>query len=313
MYIYLVNNYIKMFKKFNVKILLLLIFPVLLFAKGPFEQNYLTAREKAIATGKSCLIFFTEDGNKSASWMEEKVFTNQEVSGLLEQNYICASMNVRNFDATILMSRFLITKAPAIGIIDASGKIIASINRGMTAEEFATVLSYYTKPENAGKSLALSGSAWEAQVAGWQDYKPPVPVQATTPVSIVTNIEPTLPQNTAAKEKISEKEKPVVNSSFEAKKTSASDIVPVTTGSQPNITAMSWAVQTGVFSTMENATQQVQKLKSLGYAGAYYEAVTVNQKTLYKVLSGKFSSATAAQSEIDNLSGVNIKGILKQI
>lgn len=307
------NNIIKVTNKCNLLFCLLLFLPNLILAKGPFEDNYLVARDKAISSGKACLIYFTEEGNKGAVWMEQKVFSTPEVSTLLNQNYVSARMNIQNFDASILMNRLTVTKAPAIGILDAAGKVIASVNRGMTSDEMTAFLTFYSKPENAGKPLALSGSTWETQVAAWGDYVAPVPVQATTPVAVVAGNEPSLPKVAPTSVNKEEKEKPMVSSSFDSPK--PDEKVSAPRPADPKVVALSgtFIVQTGVFSTSENATQQLQKLKALGCDNAYSEMVVVNQKTLYKVISGKYNTESDAQAIIGKLESAGIKGIVKKM
>ncbi len=89
----------------------------------PYEKSLLTAREKALTNGKDVLIFFASEKCPDCKKIEDVIENDAQINKLVDQKFLCARINVDNFDGRATQQRYSVKNLPAIVILDASGKI----------------------------------------------------------------------------------------------------------------------------------------------------------------------------------------------
>lgn len=117
----------------------------------PYEKSLLTAREKALTTGKDVLIFFASDKCPDCKKIEDVIENDAQINKLVDQKFLCARINVDNFDGRATQQRYSVQKLPAIVILDASGKIkskIENITVNSDIKSFIRTTPVYTDLDN---------------------------------------------------------------------------------------------------------------------------------------------------------------------
>lgn len=89
----------------------------------PYEKSLLTAREKALTSGKDVLIFFASEKCADCKKIEDIIENDNQINKIVDQKFLCARINVDNFDGRATQQRYDIKNLPAIVILDANGKI----------------------------------------------------------------------------------------------------------------------------------------------------------------------------------------------
>lgn len=317
------------------------------FAQSPsyFEMSYLDAKQKASKSNKLCAVVFTKDMSKSSAYFAGIAFEDPEVKKVATDNYVVAASNVRDFDGKSLLKKWGLDQAPSIAIVNTKGDVVGTANYGMSKSELARFLQYYSVPANAGKKSSADDGGFEGEVAAWQgfkgndmDGKMAVNQPATTNSEMQMSVAPT-----PAKEKPEEivqphkdveqvaialkEEKPVVTA-HEKPVTEKPKQEPVIaakqTQTQPETQARNpepthqdaggykFLVQAGIFSVENSAKSLVSKIDAQG-GNAYIEPVVQPDKTVYKVIAGKYRTEQEARDFIAKLKDAGIASFIKTI
>jgi len=303
-----------------------------LFGQKPsnFESNYLDAMEKAKQSKKICAVVFSEDNNKASAYTNVVCFEDINVKKQINQNYVGVASNAKDFDGKILMKRWQLNKVPSVALVGNDGKLIASVNHGLSKVKMAEFLQFYSLPGNAGKSNDQSDPQFEIEVREWQGYKgsieeDPIIVQKdeTEESADATNVVTTAPIKPSANPTTIKEEKKVVQTQTPTKSTpepeikkanivEKEEVIATRTVKTEEVTNAKWMVQAGVFGVEASAKTLVGKINSNGGKGSI-EKIDQGDKIIYKVIAGKFASETEARDLIARLSGAGIQSFIKAI
>lgn len=324
----------------TLKLTCMLIFAAIsAIGQGPsnFELNYLDAKEKAQQNKKVCAVIFTEDNNKSAAYTTSECLADASVKKELAQGYVGFISNVNDFDSKILMKRWQLTKVPSIALINGTGKLVASVNHGLSKNKMAEFLKFYSQPANAGKSIDLKDDMFITEVNQWQGYKGQ-PEEAPLAADIEAEDEPVVPEVKPAeivqkevKSDVEQKDSKVTESEYIRKPiTETQESKPVVQKQEskpaqkvqdeviasrtPSNTSgpNKWLVQAGVFSSEANAQSIAKKINANGGTGTV-EVINQGDKNVYKVIAGKFPTETQARDLIAKLGNAGIQAFIKEI
>lgn len=309
------------------------------FGQGPsnFAANYLDAKDKAQQSKKICAVIFTEDNNKSAAYTTAECLADAGVKKELTQSYIGVISNVNDFDGKILMKRWQLTKAPSIALVNSTGKVVASVNHGLSKTKMAEFLKFYSQQANAGKSIDLKDDAFIAEVNQWQGYKgqieeAPIAEAEIEEEQIPAEVKPT-PTAVAQQEvkpviqksetKVVEEEyirkpiaepqesKPVAQKEVIKPEPPVEEVIVSRAPAKP-ADSYKWLVQAGVFSSEANARSLASKIDANGGKGTV-EVINQGDKNVYKVIAGKFYTESQARDFIAKLGGAGIQAFIKEI
>ena len=303
-----------------------------LYAQKPsnFEGNYLDAMEKAKQSKKICAVVFSEDNNRASAYTNTICFEDVNVKKQINQSYVGVASNVNDFDGKILMKRWQLNKVPSVALVGNDGKLIASVNHGLSKAKMAEFLQFYSLPGNAGKSVDQSDPQFEIEVREWQGYKgsieeDPIIVQKDEieESAVANNVVTTPPAKPGVKPTIVKEETKIVQTQTttkssiepETKKSivvEKEEVVATRTVKTEDVTNAKWMVQAGVFGAEGSAKALVEKINSNGGKGSI-EKIDQGDKIIYKVIAGKFVSETEARDLITRLSGAGIQSFIKAV
>ena len=303
-----------------------------LYAQKPsnFEGNYLDAMEKAKQSKKICAVVFSEDNNRASAYTNTICFEDVNVKKQINQNYVGVASNAKDFDGKILMKRWQLNKVPSVALVGNDGKLIASVNHGLSKAKMAEFLQFYSLPGNAGKSVDQSDPQFEIEVREWQGYKgsieeDPIIVQKDEieESAVANNVVTTPPAKPGVKPTVVKEETKIVQTQTttkssiepETKKTIVAEkeeVVATRTVKTEEVANAKWLVQAGVFGAEASAKALVGKINSNGGKGSI-EKIDQGDKIIYKVIAGKFVSETEARDLIARLSGAGIQSFIKVI
>jgi len=277
-----------------------------------FESNYLSARKKATEAGKTCLIFFSEDNNKSAEWMERVVFPDPQLSNLLSE-FICARLNSSDFDGSLIREKMGLTRSPSLALVAVDGSIIARLNQGVTQTKLTEWLQFYIKSENTGKPLTINDPAFETKVAAWSGLTAPTVITAVqdAPKNIDSpaenpKIDATEPSSTTETQREEVVQTPVPVT--EPVKEAVAEPLP-----PESIANNLYTLQAGVFGSAENARILQAKLDKISVGEAFIETLQSNGKPLYKVYTGKYPNEQSANHAMSLLEKQGLKTLVKKL
>ncbi len=294
-----------------------------------FEANYLDAKEKAQQSKKICAVIFTEDNNKSAAYTTSVCLEDGNVKNQLSQNYVGVISDVNDFDGQILMKRWQLSKAPSIALVNSTGKIVASVNHGLSKAKMAEFLQFYSQEGNAGKSIDLQDDVFISEVSQWQGYKgrieeAPMVINDTKEEFTDTEnasisksartqdtktiVEKSVPQSKEEKDQSKQMvQKEEIKPAIQQQEDVIASRAPSATG-----TTDKWVVQAGVFSSEVNARSLANKINANGGNGSV-EMINQGDKNVYKVVAGKFVTEAQARDLITKLGVAGIQAFIKEI
>ncbi|HQP76405.1 MAG TPA: SPOR domain-containing protein [Saprospiraceae bacterium] len=310
-----------------------------------FEMSYLEAKQKASKSNKLCAVVFTRDLSKSSAYFTEVAFEDPEVKKAVTDSYLIAASNVRDFDSKSLLKKWGLDQAPSIAIVNAKGDVVGTANYGMSKSELARFLQYYSIPANAGKKSSMDDGGFEGEVAAWEGFKGkdmdgkmavnnPVTAASEAKMGIVPAatqekpVENVQPPKDVEKEAIAVRgEVPVVaenNQAVAEKPKQEPKAVAPQTHTQPATQAKNpepthhdageykFLVQAGIFSVETSARALVSKIEAQG-GKAYIEPVVQPDKTVYKVIAGKYYTEKEARDFIAKLKDAGIASFIKPV
>lgn len=277
-----------------------------------FESTYLSARKKATEAGKICLIFFSEDNNKSAEWMESVAFPDPQLSSILS-GFVCARLNSSDFDGSLIREKMGLTRSPSLALVAADGSVIARLNQGLTQSKLSEWLQFYSKPENAGKPLTINDPGFESTVTTWSGLAAPAVVTTVkTSTEKIETPEEKSPEIVSAPiqvqkaPQLAEAKEPVIETE------PAKEAITEPTRAE-SIANNLYTLQAGVFGSAENARSLQAKLEKESMDESFIETLMSNGKPLYKVCAGKYPNEQSANHAMSLLEKKGIKTIVKKL
>ena len=283
-----------------------------------FEKTYLDAKQKARQANQHTFIYFEESNNASSEWIETNLFNDERIKGKLNDRYVNVKMNIKDFDAGILMKRFDLTKAPSFLILSPDGKLIGSANHGMTVQKFLEWISFYENTSNQGKTsnfqdrefnqMALKSSSTNAANENIR--------KENAEASVLTKeLNPNESQNddiTPPSKKSNSDEK-LVNKNEQHKSTTIPKVEKQDPKKeiQEEIKTGSSFVQAGVFGSEANAIALQNKINQSKITKSKIDQIMSNGKTVYKVIIPDLTDPSVAQDIVERLKTISVNAIVK--
>jgi len=121
------------------KLLLLPLLSLQLIAASIYwHDSYKDALEEAKEENKPMLIYMSQSGCKACEMMEDKVLNQENITQYLDDNYICAHLDIHDNDAPKALK---VPYTPVFHFLDKDGNVIKeSYIGGTKASEFIKVL-----------------------------------------------------------------------------------------------------------------------------------------------------------------------------
>lgn len=252
-------------------ILVALLMPLSIFAEDvKFENNLVTAKQKALNEGKLIMLDFTAGWCTPCKFMEEHTFTDTRVQQQLKTNYVPVKVDIDDFDGFALKQTFKVQVLPTIIFLNSKGEFVARHEESMAASRLLELMGNYNKPQN--KVSQNTGNT-------------------STPSSTSTSTTTTKPTSTTT------------NNTTDPVKTSTINDLAAVTGEglfRFQVTRQAsrgYSVQVGVFSQYENVLTQVAKFqKKYPNKDVLVNINSLNGKVVYKILLGIFDDTKDASS-----------------
>lgn len=98
------------------------------------------AMTKARDSGKMIFLDFYSDKCPPCKLMDEEVFSDEEIAGLLNQNFINVKVDGTDQDGANLGSMFGVRAFPTLVFTNASGKVLVQKEGGVSASHFRSLI-----------------------------------------------------------------------------------------------------------------------------------------------------------------------------
>jgi len=108
------------------------------FSAKSLEMNYEHALELSQKTDKPIMLKLTASHCKYCKKMDKEVLSDKEVKHLLEQNFICVTINVDKEPLPLNLKR---TITPTFVFVDKSGKITSQLPGSWDKKDFIDLLN----------------------------------------------------------------------------------------------------------------------------------------------------------------------------
>lgn len=286
------------------RILLLIIFSITVSLNGLyatvtpinfFDGSLASVKKKAASEGKLYLVDFYAKWCIPCKIMEESTFQDEEVRRLINSDYLAIKINVDDFDGFALKQQFNVYALPTIILFNSQGEMVDRYDRSLSINEMRNILDMHNQDYNKKKNVIRR----KPLVTKTKKVKP---VQITPPV---VKVEETvkMSQVEVAEEKI-EKEIPV-----KKEPAKINEPQPVAIKSETKIykvevaeeSAEGYAAQIGLFYDYSNVMTYADQMSKKIQASIYMKIEEQGDKTVYRVLMGKFKSKVAADGLVDIL------------
>lgn len=254
-------------------IFVVLLFPMTLLAESAkyvnfFEGSLTSAKEKARVEGKLFMVDFVANYCYMCKMMDETTFRNENVVSYTDNHYVSLKVNVDDFDGFAWKQKYNVKVLPTILIFNSNGDVVGRYEESLGSARMLEIL----KKHNVSGNRAKQNSPPKTEN---------VVVKPPTPNTIPQNIEPSSNNPTVQGEGLFE---------FSVKKSNSSG----------------YGVQIGVFQDYANVLQEVSKLEAKINAPVFVHISRLNNKVVYRVVLGNFSSI--AQAENFHSREMKIKG-----
>lgn len=293
-------------KTISLSIFLLFIFLTSSYAthsvtKLPITKNYLEAKKLSAKENKKIFAFFTDDNNK---------FTEVKSSEIaeIEENFIALLVDINSFEGATLKDYYKITRVPEILLLDHTGAVVKRTNQELSPSDLSVFLDI---------EMSVSGDvSTSSEVKNAKDSEQLSPTSSTDRISKAsTRISTSSTQHILPTEEaiIPHEEAPAIATPMVIEK-QEKEITKVENKSPTSTEKYtSYGIQTGVFSSVENAEKHSFQLKRLFNESISIEQVDQNDKRLFKVVIGQFADKVAAEKFNLILLDYNIKGFIKTV
>jgi len=256
----------------------------LTFLEKPVEEiQHMAARQ-----GKIYFLHFSADWVMPCQWMEEHTFADPVLVEFIKKSFLPVKVDVDSPEGTNLKAQYKITALPTILVFSSKGQLLGTKEGAMEAEELKEWLQPYDVPANRTTSIASNN---DSDVLS----SPRALVNISRPALMPNHtIRPATAVSTSVN---SGTQRPVV-------------VAAANTWRAPSY----FTVQTGVFSTYENAITKVRRLESTVNREAHFSTLKKpSGKTLYGVYVGRLNNRTEAIALQESLKSQGVDGFVKKI
>ncbi len=134
-----------------------------------FLDDLRAAKEQAARDGKLILVDFMASWCTNCKMMEEYTFSNDQVAGLLQRNYLVVKVNIDNFDGFDLKQQYKVHTLPTLLFLDSKGRLLEKREESMVPSKMIERLEAHNQSKNkiaAGPLLASAETTQPTPRAG---------------------------------------------------------------------------------------------------------------------------------------------------
>ena len=236
---------------------------------------------------KLYFILFTAEWVMPCQWMEENTFNDQVLIQYIESVYLPVKVDVNQQEGKILQQQYEVTALPSVLAFSSRGLYLGKQEGALEAEELLEWLKQYDTAAN--KAAAVLSSNNEGLLSS-----PRAVVKVSRPALIPAQ-EVSMPAHTSY--------------SYTPSKPQQTYQVIEAQDRDPDY----FTVQTGVFSSYENALNEIKSIEQRIQAQAHFSQEKKGNVTLYRILVGRLSDRTQALELQQQLKKSGIGGFVKKI
>lgn len=236
---------------------------------------------------KLYFVLFTAEWVMPCQWMEENTFNDQALSQYIESVYLPVKVDVNQQEGKILQQQYEVTALPSILAFSSRGLYLGKQEGALEAEELLEWLKQYDTAAN--KAAAILSSNDEDLLSS-----PRAVVKVSRPALIPAQ-EVSMPTHTSYTYAPARPQQ-----TYQAIEAQDRD---------PDY----FTVQTGVFSSYENALNEIKSIEQRIQAQAHFSQEKKGNVTLYRILVGRLSNRTQALELQQQLKKLGISGFVKKI
>ncbi len=259
------------------------------FVEGDLE----VVRAKAVREGKMLFVHFTADWCLPCRWMEKETYHDQALADFLNDKFIALKVDIDKAENYNVKNAYQVVLLPSMLVFDRRGELRARYEESLPAQGLLSRLKSIAPgdilvAEPAPDAPFFSPPAREEVV---DNPFPSIGTERPDPFSgprISADSVPAAQPKEPAPE-ISEKEEEMANPE-------------------------SFAIQLGVYSDFENAEREAQRIKNLLDLEVVVTPGQLGEKSIYRVLVGKFPGFTDAEKFRRELSTrYDMEGVVKNL
>ncbi|MBK6948083.1 MAG: thioredoxin family protein [Haliscomenobacter sp.] len=236
------------------------------------------AREQAVKQNKPLVAHFTASWCMPCQWMEKNTFTDYALASFINKEFVAVKIDVDEQSGLQDKEAFQVNYLPTLLVFDAAGELVGRFQESMGPERMLQVLFRYTSPQKRVQQRPASSGP-------------------TTPAALTSHLnKPAL-----IPEKVSTPSAPFLSE-------------PVAPIPSPIRTQRFFGVQTGAFSSYENANRsRLDMEKKYQLPSRILEDVQPQQPTFFKVIVGYFRSMEEANLFLAQLQQEGQKGYVREL
>lgn len=247
-----------------------------------FNGTYNAARQKAVLEKKVLVLQFTAKWCQPCKYMEKEVFSNLSVQKLIQQKIVLLKLNIDDPRNEELKKEHKVTVLPTLIMMRASGKILARAEQSFNPESFIAWAEENINPNSVSKvdpppSMDPNVSADPAGINASDDLDDFKEIEEDDMIATST-VSSNLDRDIQASPKVKD--------------------------------LNTFGLQTGVFSSKDNAELFGMKLLEQHQLDVRIAEETRKEKKLYKVIAGTFESLQEAVLYRDYLQTKKITSVI---
>lgn len=236
------------------------------------------AREQALKQNKPLVAHFTASWCMPCQWMEKNTFTDYALVSFINKEFVAVKIDVDEQSGLQDKESFQVNYLPTLLVFDAAGELVGRYQESMGPDRMLQLLLRYSSPQKRiPQRQAMSG--------------PPLPAADTRHLN-----------------------KPALipgNGSTSPPPFKSEPVVPIPS---PVRTQRFFGVQTGAFSTYDNANRsRLEMEKKYQLPSRILEDVQPQQATFFKVIVGYFRSMEEANLFLSQLQREGQKGYVREL
>ena len=326
---YLINNLEIKFTFFTITVLICLLLPVSSFGKGTQSKvNFIhgTLEEiqiRAAEEGKPYLIHFTAEWCMPCQWMEKNTYTDPKLSNYINDNYLPYKVDIDDTEGHQYKEKFGILLLPTVLLFNSNGELLDKFEESLSASKMLLILKAYNTTENqqSNSSTSYNKPNYNTDISFHEtashqddpfDDSHNLPAEdnyygknrnnEAEPEAIVTNNSaPPKAQKIISKQETELPQRPSTTKYSNERNTPAG---PPKKG---------YGVQIGAFSSLESTKREAQKYETRFGEPANIYPIQSNDKTIYKLVIGVFTTKTEANNLMYRLKTKSINGFVKNL